>query len=59
MTVSQTNMAVDYSLTLPFWLVTKDSMIIKLVYVSLTVSKVNFFGGGGGVGGLVGDGHLF
>ena len=60
MTVSQTNMAVDYSPTLPFWLVTKDSMIIKLVYVNLTVSKVNFFWqGGGGVGGLVGDGHLF
>ena len=52
MTVSQTNMAVDYSLTLPFWLVKKDSMIIKLVYVNLTVSKVNFFWrGGGGLGG--------
>ena len=33
MTVSQTNMAVDYSLTLPFWLVTKDSTIIELVYI--------------------------
>ena len=48
MTVSQTNMAVDYFLTLPFWLVTKDSTIIELVYVNLTVSKVNFFGRGGG-----------
>lgn len=55
-------MAVDYSLTLPLWLVTKDSMIIELVYVNVTVSKVDFFGqGGGGTGGggLVGDGHLF
>ena len=51
MTVSQTNMAVDYFLTLPFWLVTKDSTIIELVYVNLTVSKVNFFGRGGEVGG--------
>ena len=50
MTVSETNMAVDYSLTLPFWLVTKDSTIIELVYINLTVSKVNFFGGGGGWG---------
>ena len=52
MTVSQTNMTTDYSLTLPLWLVTKDSMIIELVYVNLTVSKVNFFWqGGGGLGG--------
>ena len=50
MTGSQTNMAVDYSLALPFWLVTKDSMIIELVYVNLTVRKVNFFGQGGGGG---------
>ena len=43
MTVSQTNMAVDYSLTLPFRLVTKDSVIIELVCVNLItkiVSKV-------------------
>ena len=60
MTVSQTNMAVDYSFTLPFWLVTKDSTIIELlVYVNLTVSKVNYSWQGGGGGGLVGDGHLF
>ena len=30
MTVSQTNMAVDYSLTLPFRLVTKDLVRISL-----------------------------
>ena len=29
MTVSQTNMAVDHSLTLPLWFVTKDSVIIE------------------------------
>ena len=43
MTVSQTNMAVDYSLTLPFRLVTKDSVIIELVCINLItkiVSKV-------------------
>ena len=47
-------MAVDYSLTLPLWLVTKDSMIIELVYVNVTVSKVDFFGQGGGGGGVEG-----
>ena len=44
-------MALDYSLTLPLWLVTKDSMIIELVYVNLTVVRSIFWGrvGGGGV----------
>ena len=43
-------MALDYSLTLPLWLVTKDSMIIELVYVNLTVVRSIFWGrvGGGG-----------
>ena len=43
-------MAVDCSPTLPFWLVTKDSAIIELVYVNLIikiVSKVSFFVWGG------------
>ena len=45
-------MAVECSPTLPFLLVTKDSVIIELVYVNLIikiVSKVGFFclGGGG------------
>ena len=47
MTVSQTNMAVDYSLTLPFRLVTKDSVIIELPVVCVNlitkiVSKVQW-----------------
>lgn len=50
-------MAVDYSPTLPFWLVTKDSMITELVYVNLIASKVNLFWQGEGWG-LVGNGHL-
>ena len=41
MTVSQTNMAVDYSLTLPFRLVTKESVIIALVYVNLIITIVS------------------
>ena len=43
MTVSQTNMAVDYSLTLPFRLVTKDSVIIELVCVEYMQSFGNYF----------------
>ena len=53
MTVSQTNMAVDYSLTLPSCLVTKDSAITELVYVNLIikiVSKSVFFLFGWGKG---------
>lgn len=52
-------MAVECSPTLPFLLVTKDSVIIELVYVNLIikiVSKVGFFCLGGG--GAVGGGHL-
>ena len=61
MTVSQTNMAVDYSLTLPSCLVTKDSAITELVYVNLIikiVSKSVFVCLGWG-GGAIGGGHLF